>query len=163
MARGCGEKTAAIGCGCSVSGQLRAAQPRWLRRAGRMPACPVLPCRSSRSSARPAAAACQRGASNPRGKPYFRHLAAALCDKKAIKNEKGGGSSLEGLPQHGAARLLPSRAGGDTQCPAQGLGHPVSPTTAQSPSARAHLGLHPSPSTSFLKLENQRFEARESS
>lgn len=74
-------------------------------------------CRAAAPGPRPA---CRRGASNPQGKPYFRHLAVGLRDKKAIKNEKGGGSRLEGFPQHGLAWLLLSRAGGDAQSSARG-------------------------------------------
>ena len=46
------------------------------------------------------------------------------ADKKAIKNEKGGGGGLEGFPQHRPARPLRLRVCGKVRCsePSPGVG-----------------------------------------
>jgi len=123
----------------------------------------------------PVGAAYQRGVRTYRENLIFSIWPLLSADKKAIKNEKGGGGS----PGASHSTDQPGRSGSEfvamcgAQSPAPEWGHPASPTRCLAPLCQDRPGsgkpspkpmsqvFAPSPFTHFLNLEIQHFKARE--
>lgn len=162
--------------GSSVYGQLRGTEsPDSFQQTGRLPACPVLQRRSSRSSSQPRRSSLPERAFEPTGKTFF--SAAGHCSlliRRPLKMKREAAAAWRASRSTGRRGRFGSEfvARCGAQSPARESGQPASPTRCPASLCKDRPGsgdaspkplsqvFAPSPFARFPNREIQHFKAR---